>query len=215
VLVPSVSTGVPKGIIDALGHAACKGRLRRQLEVRQPDSGIKLCSHVHAIPPDLRAALRIQPTNVEALTELAAVNEELEERRQNRVSRTKGGTHKRRPSDESDANSFGDDVSVVGNGTSNGNVIIACEASTSSPPHPHTLALSLARHFKGAQSSPPTKDMQLTAADTRRLRLVPLPLSVNVEFSRLPGFGKKRGGSKTKEESFAYPSWDRYVVKPA
>jgi len=169
---------------------------------------------------DLRAVLRMQPTNVEALNELANLTDELElEREHRRLSKGKG-RHKRSPSDSQSR-----EASEIGTEDSgqpsvlNGN----CQASTSSPPNllsftsPEKRKVMAQGKGKGKWGSgevPP--EITLGVADMRRLRIIPLPLSVSVDFSGLPGFnGKSRKeGRKSREETFAYPSWDRYVVKP-
>lgn len=69
----------------------------------------------------------------------------------------------------------------------------ACEASTSSP--------SSSRYKSAPPPNSKTLPFELTERDKRKLKITLLPLTVD-----LPG-------ALSDKESFAYPSWERYVVK--
>jgi hypothetical protein len=68
----------------------------------------------------------------------------------------------------------------------------SCEASGSSPPSARTK-----------QKAPlPSCPFELTDRDRRRLKLTVRPLTIDIP------------SSPCEKESFAYPSWDRFDVKP-
>lgn len=136
-------------------HRSSKGYFRRARSRR-------MMGKLDEAARDLRAALRIQPHNLEIQAELDAVN----------MSRLE-------PKIKPEINYPPDPGQ-------------SCEASGSSPPSTRTKQ-------KAAQ---PPCPFELTDRDRRRLKLTVRPLTIDIP------------SSPCEKESFAYPSWDRFDVKP-
>lgn len=164
--------------------------------------------------------LRIQPTNLEALNELADLTDQMEMDRAKKKSKTKNSKsnyvngHCRQDSGgtEADFCDTGQD-----NNTPSKEIRDPCmQASTSSPERNPALHKAFAKRSLVPKSasfvaSEVPKEMSFSAADLKRIRITPSPISLGSDILGLgPGVLRGVGG-----ERFSYPGWERYVVKAA
>lgn len=155
-----------------------------------------LIAYPHLFCLDLRAVLKLQPTNEEAQKELAALIPQPPPPQP--IASSSRSIPQAPPLSEFPP---------------------ACPAASSSSSTLHTPDSSTYHQDSKRYSHRPLL-FPLTAADERKLKIMSLPLTVDVpvEMDAFVASMRERGkklseSTPTHPETFSYPNWERYVVK--